>query len=105
MLKLASCVALLLSTVAALSVGLSAEPFPSTYQVPPTPPLLVQGATVLTGTGERIDGADVLIENGRIVSVGRNLSAPAGARNTMPRLNGVLHSSNTLCMRSGETVI
>ena len=80
MLKLASCVALLLSTVAALSVGLSAEPFPSTYQVPPTPPLLVQGATVLTGTGERIDGADVLIENGRIVSVGRNLSAPAGAR-------------------------
>ena len=64
----------------AVSTGLAAEPFPSTYQVPANPPLLIQGAVVLTGTGERIDGADVLVENGRIKAVGVGLSAPAGAR-------------------------
>lgn len=69
-----------MSVFLAVSVGFAAEPFPSTYQVPVNPPLLVQGATVLTGTGERIDDADVLIENGRITAVGRGLSAPAGAR-------------------------
>ena len=35
---------------------------------------------VLTGTGTRIEGGDVLIENGRITAVGPSLSAPAGAR-------------------------
>jgi imidazolonepropionase-like amidohydrolase len=72
--------ALAISTALVAPVGLAADPFPSTYQVPVNPPLLVQGATVLTGTGERIDGADVLIENGRVVAVGRALSAPANAR-------------------------
>ena len=72
--------ALFLSAAFAASVGLAAEPFPSTYQVPSSPALLIQGAVVLTGTGERIDDADMLIENGRITAVGRGLSAPAGAR-------------------------
>ncbi|MFI4889538.1 MAG: amidohydrolase [Steroidobacterales bacterium] len=73
--------ALALSVVGAASgAGLAAEPYPSTYQVPVTAPLLIQGATVLTGTGERLDGADVLIVDGRIAAVGRTLSAPAGAR-------------------------
>jgi imidazolonepropionase-like amidohydrolase len=80
MTKLPLRVALLLASALAVSTGLAAEPFPSTYQVPVNPPLLIQGATVLTGTGERIDGADVLIENGRIEAVGRGLSAPVGAR-------------------------
>src|SRR5580700_7702476 len=72
--------ALFLSAAFAASVGLASEPFPSTYQVPSSPALLIQGAVVLTGTGERIDGADVLVENGRISAVGRGLSPPAGAR-------------------------
>jgi imidazolonepropionase-like amidohydrolase len=72
--------AVLLSSALAVSMGLAAEPFPSTYQVPVNSPLLIQGAVVLTGTGERIDGADILIENGRIQAIGRALSAPAGAR-------------------------
>jgi imidazolonepropionase-like amidohydrolase len=71
--------ALLLTTALAVSTSM-AEPFPSTYRVPGTPPLLIQGATVLTGTGERLDGADVLIVDGRIQSVGKNLTAPSGAR-------------------------
>jgi imidazolonepropionase-like amidohydrolase len=80
MTKLTSRVALLLSTAFVVSAVLAGEPFPSTYQVPVNPPLLIQGAVVLTGTGERIDGADVLIENGRIKAVGQGLTAPAGAR-------------------------
>ena len=35
---------------------------------------------MLTGTGERLDDADVLVVDGRISTVGRGLSAPAGAR-------------------------
>src|ERR1700760_2021459 len=73
-------IALLLSTALAVSGALAAEPFPSTYQVPLNAPVLIQGATVLTGTGERLDGADVLIAEGRIQAVGKGIAAPAGAR-------------------------
>jgi imidazolonepropionase-like amidohydrolase len=80
MSRLPSRLAVLLSSALAVSAVLAAAPFPSTYQMPVTPPLLIQGAVVLTGTGERLDGADILIENGRIQAVGRALNAPAGAR-------------------------
>ncbi len=56
-------------------------PYASTYAATPQgAPILIRGATVLTGTGARIDGGDVLLENGRIAAIGRNLEAPAGAR-------------------------
>ncbi len=55
------------------------DPYPSTYRALESGPLLIQRGTVLTGTGERLDDADVLVENGRISAVGRGLSAPAGA--------------------------
>ncbi len=54
----------------------SAEFYPSTYSVPSSPPTLIRHATVLTGTGTRLDNADVLIVNGKIQSVGTNLQAP-----------------------------
>ena len=73
-------VALLFSTALMVSGALAADPFPSTYQVPVNPPVLIQGATVLTGTGERLDGADILIADGRIQSIGKGLAAPANAR-------------------------
>ena len=34
---------------------------------------------MLTGTGTRVDGGDVLIVNGRIEAIGKNLRAPEGA--------------------------
>jgi imidazolonepropionase-like amidohydrolase len=34
---------------------------------------ILQGATVLTGTGERIDNADVVMQDGKIVAVGNGL--------------------------------
>src|SRR5271155_4915304 len=73
-------VLMLLTAAATISGALAAEPFPSTYQVPSNAPVLIQGATVLTGTGERLDGADVLRVDGRVQAVGKNLSAPANAQ-------------------------
>ncbi|HSD75394.1 MAG TPA: amidohydrolase family protein [Steroidobacteraceae bacterium] len=58
----------------------SANPYPSTYKPQSSPPTLIRGATVLTGTGQRLDNADVLIVEGRIQAVGPGLTAPAGAR-------------------------
>ena len=63
-----------------MSLALASEPFPSTYQVPISPAVLITGATVLTGTGERLDNTDILIENGRIEALGHALKAPSGAR-------------------------
>src|ERR1700723_2290557 len=85
-MKMHSRVALLLSVavgvygVSAMPAALSSEPFPSTYQAPTSPPVLIQGATVLTGTGERLESTDILIANGHIQAIGKGLSAPAGAR-------------------------
>ena len=55
------------------------DQFPSTYKPLPSKPTLIRNATVLTATDEEIDGGDVLMQNGKIVAVGRNLTAPAGA--------------------------
>ncbi|MEE4300395.1 MAG: amidohydrolase family protein [Pseudomonadales bacterium] len=49
----------------------------STYTVPEAPEYLLQGATVLTGTGERIEGTNVLFEEGVITGVGDYLSPPS----------------------------
>jgi imidazolonepropionase-like amidohydrolase len=54
-------------------------PFSSTYAVPSSPPTLIRSATVLTGTGARLDKTDVLLVDGHIKAIGENLSAPAGA--------------------------
>jgi imidazolonepropionase-like amidohydrolase len=55
------------------------DPYPSTYQRLAAPPVLVAGATVLDGNGGRLDGADVLMADGRIVAVGTGLDVPADA--------------------------
>jgi imidazolonepropionase-like amidohydrolase len=79
-MKISARIVLLLATALGVSGALASESFPSTYQVPVNAPVLIQGATVLTGTGERLDSADVLIADGRIQAVGKGLAAPAGAR-------------------------
>jgi imidazolonepropionase-like amidohydrolase len=55
------------------------DPYASTYQRVASPPVFITGATVLTGTGTRLDNADVLLRDGRIVAVGTGLQAPADA--------------------------
>ena len=56
------------------------DPFASTYQPMASAPILIRGATILTGTGTRLDNADLLVANGRIEAVGANLQAPDGAQ-------------------------
>ncbi len=58
----------------------SSDLYPSTYSVPAGPPTLIRHATVLTGTGTRLDDTDVLIVDGKIQAVGSNLQAPAQSR-------------------------
>jgi len=43
------------------------------YQPLASEPTILQGATVLTGTGERVDNADVVMQDGKIVAVGSML--------------------------------
>ena len=52
-----------------------AKPYSSRYQPMASGATLLTGAIVLTGTGERLDGADVLIKDGKIQAVGENLDA------------------------------
>ncbi|HEX2642812.1 MAG TPA: amidohydrolase, partial [Thermoanaerobaculia bacterium] len=55
-------------------------PFASTYKALPSPaPVLITNATVLDGTGRRIEGGSVLMRDGKIAAVGQSLEAPAGA--------------------------
>jgi imidazolonepropionase-like amidohydrolase len=69
---------LLLSALAISNLAL-AEPFPSTYAPLPSEPVLIENATILTGTGERLDGASLLMQDGRISFVGVG-EAPANAQ-------------------------
>jgi len=48
----------------------SAEPYPSTYKPLPSRPILITNATILTGTGERLDNANLLMADGKIAAVG-----------------------------------
>ncbi|HEY5776041.1 MAG TPA: amidohydrolase [Xanthomonadales bacterium] len=68
----------LLPALMALSIGNTwAEDYPSTYAPLPSQPTLITHATILTGTGERVDDASLLISGGKIVFVGRG-KAPDG---------------------------
>lgn len=56
------------------------NPYPSTYKPFPSVTTVIQNATVLTGTGEQLEGASVLMENGKIVAVGTEMEIPYGTK-------------------------
>ncbi|ALQ54575.1 Amidohydrolase [Pseudoalteromonas issachenkonii] len=58
-------------------VTINKNPYPSTYQPVATSSTLITNATVLTGTGERLDEADVLLVDGKVQQVGKDLTANA----------------------------
>ncbi len=68
------------------TAAMSIEPFASTYKPSPAPAVLLKGATILVGNGERIEQGDVLIRDHKIVAVGKNIEYPAGT--TMIDANG-----------------
>lgn len=52
--------------------------YASTYKPLPSRPTLITNATVLTATGDRIEGGSVLLRDGKIAAVGAQIAAPAG---------------------------
>jgi imidazolonepropionase-like amidohydrolase len=48
-------------------------PYASSYKPLPSVPTILRGATVLTGSGSRLDNADVAMRDGKIVAVGAGL--------------------------------
>jgi imidazolonepropionase-like amidohydrolase len=65
---------LLLSSCESTDEG-TATAYASRYQALPSSTTLLSGATVLTGTGERLDTSDVLLMDGKIVAIGASLDA------------------------------
>ncbi len=65
----------ILVTACSEEVTETAPAYDSRYTALPSEATLLSGATVLTGTGERLDDADVLMADGKIVAVGNGLSA------------------------------
>ena len=62
-----------------LNKGYSHDPFPSTYKPYPGVPTLVRNVTIFDGEGGRIDGGEALFADGKVVGIGKGLTAPAGA--------------------------
>ena len=62
-----------------LGKGYAHDPFPSTYRRYPGTPTLVTGVTILDGEGARIERGAVLFAEGKVVAVGTDIAAPAGA--------------------------
>jgi imidazolonepropionase-like amidohydrolase len=56
-----------------------ATPYPSTYQRHHNPPVLIRNATIMTATGQEIQGGSILFRDGRIVAVGTSVQAPSDA--------------------------
>ncbi|MFC5571337.1 amidohydrolase [Lysobacter yangpyeongensis] len=66
-------------SAAAARQSFTDDPYPSTYRAIASAPVLIQHATVLDGTGRRLDDADVLLRDGKVVAVGNDVQAPADA--------------------------
>ncbi|WP_341219999.1 amidohydrolase, partial [uncultured Pseudoalteromonas sp.] len=58
-------------------ITINKNPYPSTYAPISTTSTLITNATVLTGTGERLDDADVLLVDGKVQQVGKDLTVKA----------------------------
>lgn len=55
------------------------DEFPSTYKPIASKPTIIQHATVLTGNDEEIADASIVMQNGEIIAVGRDVAVPNGA--------------------------
>jgi imidazolonepropionase-like amidohydrolase len=54
--------------------------YPSTYRRRPNAPVLIRNANVLTAAGPELHGTNVLFADGKVVAVGNDVTAPAGAQ-------------------------
>ena len=64
---------------AALATAAVAQAQQATVASKSAPPTLIRNATVITVTKGTMQNTDILLQNGKIAQIGKNLSAPAGA--------------------------
>ena len=57
----------------------NADPFPSTYVVPPSRATVIRNVTILTAAGPTIRDGSVFLRDGKIAAVGTSVSAPGDA--------------------------
>jgi imidazolonepropionase-like amidohydrolase len=57
-------------SISLFSMAAIAEPYPSTYEPLPSEPTLITNATILTGTGERLEAASLYFADGKVVFAG-----------------------------------
>jgi len=57
----------------------NADPFPSTYALPPSRPTLIRDVTIMTAAGPTIRSGSVLLRDGKIAAVGTTVTAPPDA--------------------------
>ena len=63
-------------------VTINKNPYPSTYQALPQQNTLFINATILTGTGQRLNNAEVLFVDGKIVHVGSQVGSQVSSKAT-----------------------
>jgi imidazolonepropionase-like amidohydrolase len=64
-----------LMAIAAGSALAATDSYPSTYRPAAGAPTLIRNAVILDGAGRRLDGADLLLQDGHIAAIGPGLSA------------------------------
>ena len=57
----------------------NADPFPSSYKARPSRTTVIRNATLLTAAGPMVQGGSILLRDGKIVEVGRTVTAPPDA--------------------------
>jgi imidazolonepropionase-like amidohydrolase len=67
------------TSLPAAVINYNTDPFPSTYKPYPGVPTLVRDVTIYDGKGGRIDHGAILFADGKVVAVGHDIAAPAGA--------------------------
>lgn len=70
---------LLCPSAAALLLFTLSAPAPAQVAVGDPGPFVIRGGTVVVGNGQRLENANVVIEDGRIAAVGPTVQAPSGA--------------------------
>jgi imidazolonepropionase-like amidohydrolase len=63
-----------------LDVEKMPEPFASTYRAPSAAPFAIINATLLTAEGPKIEGGTLVVRDGKIAAVGRDITVPQGIR-------------------------
>ncbi len=62
-----------------LTLSIDRPQYPSTYQRREYPPVVIRNATIMTATGDEIEGGSIHFRDGLIVAIGTDIDVPADA--------------------------